>query len=176
MDFDEVIESNLSYFKERCDLISNQLVDLKTNCHTLVQLLDIIEKFASFYDFDNEVQGNGYRSFVETCRAHIDKANELCRNLKSKYGSFWFSKQKWIKWDREIKIERIDLNGRSISGNCKITISRLLSSKILLKISLIAVTSLDAFSPKSESITINSPSCITQWITHWASKSPEQSK
>jgi DNA integrity scanning protein DisA with diadenylate cyclase activity len=97
MDFDEVIDNNASYFVKRCDAISSALIDLSENYKNLNRLLGVIDKFAYIYDFDKEVQANGYRSFVETCRIHMSKAEELCQKLKLKRDSVWFNKQKFIK-------------------------------------------------------------------------------
>lgn len=97
MDFDEVIENNASYFVHKCDAISSNLVNLGSNYKELTQLLNDFNKFVEIYDFDKEVQANGYRSFVETCHIHMSKAEELCQNLNTKRDSFWFNKQKFIK-------------------------------------------------------------------------------
>jgi Hormone-sensitive lipase (HSL) N-terminus len=97
MDFDEVIDNNASYFEQRCVAISTNLDNLKGNYKNLLRLLDVIDGFSDLYDFDKEIRGNGYRSFVEVCKAHISKCNQICEKLKQERDSVWFSKQKFIK-------------------------------------------------------------------------------
>lgn len=104
MDLDEVIKNNASYFEQKCDAILTNLVNLKENYKNLLRLLDVVEGFSDLYDFDKNIQGNGYRSFVEICRAHVGKANELCEKLRIDRESVWFSEQKFIKWDYLFKV------------------------------------------------------------------------
>lgn len=99
MEIDEFLGSNRNAFNPPCEpaLKNSNLTELKKNCKNLLPLIDVIDNFAETYDFDKEVQANGYRSFVETCRAHMSKADELCQNAQSKWYLFWFSKQKFVK-------------------------------------------------------------------------------
>lgn len=97
MDFDAIIEEQINYFEHRFGIISKSITVLREKHIILKSLLVQIESFSVNYDFDEKIQANGYRSFVETCRAHFAKLSELFLKIKSKRDSYWFQKQKFIK-------------------------------------------------------------------------------
>lgn len=97
INFNAILEEQIIFFEHRCGIISKSLSDLREKHIILKRLLDSIESFAVNYDFDEKIQANGYRSFVETCEAHFAKLSELFLKIKLKRDSYWFQKQRFIK-------------------------------------------------------------------------------
>lgn len=104
MDFDEILWDNLKYFKNIDKELGQELQKVEENYKELLKVAQEIELFCGDYDFDENVKGNGYRSFINISHAYISKTKDICMQLRLNREETFFDKAKFKK-----KLKRFNL-------------------------------------------------------------------
>lgn len=96
MEVENSINENIKYFKKD-HRITTLLKDLEVNLVKCNNRVEIIQKFASEYDYE-EIKVNGYRTSIDIYVAAVAKIGANLNNLKIKRSSFFFKIESFIRY------------------------------------------------------------------------------
>ena len=126
-----LIKSNLEHYSNEQDesglRLHGALVVMRDNLEKASQCASEISQFAHEFDFSPEVQGNGYRSFLNVFLRCVIESTDLCKKLCSKRRFAYFTKNTYVKelesWSQTMASMRtilellVFLKSKSDTGN-----------------------------------------------------------
>lgn len=90
------ISDNIKYFDTNNSL-SIVLKQLKNTVECCASAVTEVQSFVCDYDFDDENQASGYRSFIDVFDSAIEKTSNICARLIKVRGSFLFRADNYAK-------------------------------------------------------------------------------
>lgn len=101
---DELIRmsvSNVEFYKLDQSSIGVKLHMIFSNIIELIEkslpVINVIERLAGVYDFDENTRGNGYRSFVYIFDCAAIHTEKICRYIADNRGNLLFRKSLYMK-------------------------------------------------------------------------------
>lgn len=91
-DFKVLIDSisdNIDHFDKNNSLVL-ALKQLKNTVECCSSAVTEVQTFVSDYDFDDENEANGYRSFIDVYSSAVERTSNICARLIKVRGSFLF--------------------------------------------------------------------------------------
>ncbi|XP_046663847.1 hormone-sensitive lipase-like [Homalodisca vitripennis] len=97
----ELCLNNVEYFKSDESTIGKKFCEsfkaLHNNVVSIYPIVDEIRKVAPYYDFNQNTQGNGYRSFVTVVDAFILYGEKTCQQICKNRNSYFFRKGTYLR-------------------------------------------------------------------------------